>query len=271
MKKMNALLKMECKRLFRSKAMLATVVIEMAIVLLHIKKEVLPFAFVNDSSKMIYPLSVFEKWIGGENSSVYPMLYFMLMPLLMAIPYGGTMQQDIQSGYIKNIFMRVHKRKYFCVKWIVSFLSGCIAVVPLILNFAIIALILPSVVPQASFGAYTINATSLFGEMFYQHPYLYLLFWIVMDIVFCGLLATISFTITVLSEHVYVAVLAPFLVCMTMYGLTLVTNYDAIAPIYFLSPAQPSPANLYIIIVEMLVLAVIGGGCYVLASKKEFL
>ena len=37
-----------------------------------------------------YPLSAYEKWIGADNASVQPLLLYLIMPALCAIPYGRS-------------------------------------------------------------------------------------------------------------------------------------------------------------------------------------
>lgn len=265
---MRYLLKNEFSRLWKSKLLYVVCAINLFIVGLHIYSEVIPSTQWGIATAG-YPLTVFEKWIGGETSSIFPMLYFMLSPLMMAIPYGGTLQEDLKSGYVKNVFTRGRRRDYLIAKYIVTFSTGFIAVLPLIVNFLLTATILPADIPQASTGFYPIDATSLAGELFYTHPYVYLGLWLLMDILFYGLLATLSLFAGLLSEYAYVAILTPFLVCMVLYGASVLAENGAVAPTSFLAPSQMDPANPLVIIGETILLLLVGGGYYYVGKKKE--
>ncbi|MDD3278018.1 MAG: hypothetical protein PHG16_03940 [Lachnospiraceae bacterium] len=266
---MKELLKMEYHRLLRSKILYIALGINILIILMQIFSEIVPYA-EGTMKIVVYPLTLFEKWIGGENSSVYPTMYFMLAPLISAIPYGGSLQEDLKTGYIKNICTRGRKKDYLAAKYIVTFSTGLISVIPLVLNFLITAVILPATLPQASTLFYSVKAISMLGETFYTQPYLYLFIWLVLDILFFGFIATISLVIVFFSEYVYVAILAPFLACMALYGISLISSQAAAAaPFYFLRPSQPYPANPMILALEAVLLVAMGVGYYYAGNKKE--
>lgn len=255
---MKQLLKMEYYRLFRNKVTYIVLAVNLMIVSLQFVFESLPYWNTNEKIPG-YPLTVFEKWIGGETASVFPTIYFLLVPLLSAIPYGGTLQEDIRSGYIKNICIRTRQREYFRVKYIVAFTTGIFSVLPLIFNFLLTSLVFPAMLPQACTGFYPINATSMLGDLFYLHPYAYLGVWLILDIVFWGLLATLSLAVFFLTNYMYVAMVTPFLACMVLYSITWISDYTMLAPFYFLQPCQPCAAQPGAIFAELLGLAVIGG------------
>lgn len=266
---MKEMLRLEYRRLLKSKILYMALGMNILIVLMQIFSETVPYS--GETMKIVlYPLSLFEKWIGGEKSSVYSMLYFMLTPLIAAIPYGGSFQEDVRTGYIKNICTRGRKKDYLKAKYIVTFSTGLISVIPLLLNFLITAMILPAVLPQASTGFYSVGAASMLGELFYTQPYLYLLFWLVLDIVFYGLIATISLVVVFFSEYVYVAILAPFLACMILFGISLISpQVSAAAPFNLLHSGQVYPVNPAIIVIEAAVLTMMGAGYYYAGSKRE--
>lgn len=263
---MKNILCMEYQRLFRNKKLYLSMAVSMLIVVFHILLEIVPYS---NHAYGEYPLSVFEKWIGGEQSSVFPKLYFLVIPLIMAIPYGGSLQEDLKSGYVKNICTRIGKGKYFAAKYIVTFTAGMFAVIPLILNFVISAMFLPAVIPQASSLFYTINARSMMGELFYQHPYVYLCLYLLIDMVFFGLLATVSLVVTFVSEYTYVAILSPFLLCVMLLAVTMISKFSMIAPTGFLEPSQRPEASGPVILIEGILILVAGGVYYYVGRKKE--
>lgn len=64
-----------------------------------------------------YPLSAYEKWIGADNASVQPLLLYLIMPALCAIPYGRSFYFDVKSGYAAQIISRGKKSDYIRAKY----------------------------------------------------------------------------------------------------------------------------------------------------------
>ena len=171
---MRTLLKNEFYRAFHNPITALAFGIGTAAALAHVFLHVLPLGkYINSGS---YPLSLFQHWIGGENISVWPVLFYLTAPLLGAMPHLRTMYLDRKEGYVKNIFVRTGKMKYCAAKYLATFVSsGVIILWPLVLDFCISALILPALLPQASTGLYPIHQLSLWGSLFYEQPFLYLL------------------------------------------------------------------------------------------------
>ncbi len=265
---MRQLLKMEYYRLFRNRTTYFALAVNFGIVFLQILFESLPYWGTNEIIP-VYPLTVFEKWIGGENSSIFSTIYFMLCPLISAVPYGGTLIEDIKTGYIKNICISQKRYMYFYTKYIVAFSTGMFSVLPLICNFLLTALIFPAMLPQACSGFYPINAKSMLGDLFYGHPYEYLVLWLLLDIIFYGFLSTLSLTVSFLTNYCYVAILTPFLVSIVLYGITWISEYTMIAPFHFLRPSQPYAANFFSILIEILAMIVVGAIYICMEKKKE--
>lgn len=265
---MKQLLKNEFSRLWSNKILYLVFGIECLIVVIQFFSETFPYRGNGVYQLDFYPLSVFEKWIGGEKGSFYPTLYFMLLPILMAIPYGGTFLQDIRSGYVKHIFTRSGKRAYFLAKYVVSMVSGILGVIPLICNFCITACVLPAVSPQAGEGTFPLVNTSLYSELFYEHPYTYLAVWLVQDMIFLGALATVSLTASFFTDYIYVPILAPFLFCMLMYGLDMVFQ-AGLSPFDFLNPSQIVEAKIWVMAGEFVLLLLIGGVGFWMCGKRQ--
>ncbi len=50
--------------------------------------------------------------------------YYLLIPLLAALPHGLSLYQDITSGYAREIVVRVGKKAYIKAKYLAAFISG---------------------------------------------------------------------------------------------------------------------------------------------------
>ena len=131
------------------------------------------------------------------------------------------------------------------------------------------ASVLPALIPQASTGVYHIGADYLYAELFYEHPYLYLGIWLLQDILFLGMLAVSSLTVSFFCEYTYVPILFPFLLSMLSFGGGAAVGYAPLAMFHIISPAQTGGMSLGVIGAEFSLLLLIGGGYFYAGYKKE--
>lgn len=260
---------MEFLRAVQKKSSSISALIGLCIALLHVITEIFPLR--NLIFTGIYPLTVFEKWMGGENTSVYPILYYFIAPVLIAFPYVGSLKQDLRSGYCNQIFSRTKSSHYFTAKYLVTFFTtGFLSVLPLIANFLLCGLFLPMAMPQAGTSFYSIFGTSFLGDLFYQKPLVYLLIYLVIDFSYFGLLSTLGLLAAYFTENYLVMVLSPFLAYLLLYALTQLTMLYRFCPYGFLRPGQPVAAEPFVLIIEYAALLLIG--CvYFYVSQKEHL
>lgn len=217
-----------------------------------------------------YPLSVFGKWLCGEDSSFFPTLYYFTVPILIALPNAGTYKADLATGYIRNVLSRTARKNYFVTKYIVTFfIGGFIAVFPMILNFLLTATILPAVIPQASTGYFPIFSYSMLGDLYYSHPYVYLCIYMVINFVFFGCLATLSLLAAYICEKLFTTILAPFIIYLFVYAVTQLTGWHILCPFGFLRPSQPIPTNGAVVLIEILCMCLAGGVYYYVGKKKD--
>lgn len=267
---MKQLLKIEFRRAIVNPFMGISILIGLGIAISHVVLNIMPL--YDSIYTYEYPITVFEKWMGGENSTIQPVLIYLLTLILTALPYVGTIKQDMKSGYVKNVFTRSNKKKYFLVKYIVTFLtSGILSILPFVVNFMLTAMILPATIPQASTAFYPIFAYNLFGGLFYSHPYVYLGIYLLIDLVFFGLLTTVGLMAAFWSENIFVVMLSPFIFYLFIYSVTQLTGMIQYCPFGFLRPSQPVCTTFLILAEEIVVLLLIGGTYLYVGFKKEVL
>lgn len=264
---MKAMLKNEFHRAFHSPFMAVSLAIGGAIALLQALTHVLPLA--QYIAMGAYPLTVYQKWIGGENTSLWPNLYYLTAPLLAAMPHLGTAYQDRKSGYIKNILTRTKRTNYIYAKYIVTFVvSGWVSIFPLVLNFGLSALMLPATLPQASTGLYPIGPLSLMSALFYSKPLVYVLLYTALNFVFFGLLTTTGLLIVRFVDNVFSVMLAPFMLYLIVFGATQLSGAYRFCPYGFLRPSQPVVTSWSVILLEGVIMLIMGG-VYVYTEKKS--
>lgn len=208
------------------------------------------------NNPMRHPGYLFSRWIGGALMGAQPFLYYLLIPILAVLPYADSFYQDEKSGYAKSILSRTDKKYYYTAKYTSVFLSGGSAVViPLLINLGASALLLPALRPQVSTSFFAINASSMWGDLFYSHPFLYVFLFLAIDFVFSGFLATIALIVSFFVEHRFIVLFSPFLVYLFFYSLFTFLGLDSWVPIYFLKPGSGF-GRFSVILLETAVLAV---------------
>lgn len=270
---MLSMFKFEFKRAITSKRLFFALMIGVGITLWHLFQNVLPMhkflAF--GASEGMLPHSVFSKWIGGESHNLQPTLYYILFPILAALPYADTFYTDIQSGYVKQIFTRSKKTNYYFAKYLVNFIvSGTVVVIPLLINLLGSAVILPSIIPQVSSGFYGIGPESLWSELFYTNPYLYIYFYLFIDFIFAGLLSSIALMLASYLSNKFLVIFSPFIIYILVYTFTNVLGAHTINPNNFLKMNQPvAGISLITIISFALILLISTFGLYYKGKKDD--
>ena len=56
---------------------------------------------------MITSMSLFCRWLGADVTSFECNLFYFLFPILVALPYGGSLIKELQTGYTKNVLLKL--------------------------------------------------------------------------------------------------------------------------------------------------------------------
>ncbi len=192
-----------------------------------------------------YPLSVFNRWIGGWGEGVWPTLYFMLTPLLVCIPFSSSLYEDLRSGWSEQVGVRSGIRAYILAKMAACFAVGAtVSTMPLLLNFYLCSLILPLVQPDASSGIFPLAAYHMWSELFYENAYMYTAAYITLIAVTGGLLSCFPLACTQVVRNRIVLTCSSFALCMGLLylfaGEMIGTEaFVFLSPITFMQPYQP--------------------------------
>lgn len=231
---MKILLETEIKRAFFNWRMMISLLIGSGIVLWHqciyVWNPLVPL------ENEFCPGSVFYKWIGASCFPMQSYLYYLILPLLAAIPAADSFYEDFRSGYYRNIYLRHKKKEYLVSKYVSVFLSGgCAVVLPLLLSLFLTLLRFPALRPEAIMDYGPVRSSVGFF-LFYEHPWIYTNIFLVIDFIFAGGIAGISLLASYFTEHRFSVLAAPFVCYYFIFSLdNLFGGYD-IAPNYFLMP-----------------------------------
>ena len=217
-----------------------------------------------------YPLSAYEKWIGADNASVQPLLLYLIMPALCAIPYGRSFYFDVKSGYAAQIISRGKKSDYIRAKYGAAFVSGAlIGMIPLVFDFMLTAMVFPMVIPQVGTGTFPVAAMDIMSGVFYTHPLVYNLIFVLIDGCFWGLLnCAVLWAVNFVRSRFWI-LLTPFIIYIFVFCMVHFVNRVSLSPVMFLRPSAPFRNDIRVVICAFIILIVVNIIFYIHAVKKE--
>ncbi len=269
---MKKMIKFEMSRAIENKMFYVSLFIGLMLSVLHIIIKVIPVAnnpleFFSGSG---YPKSVFNTWMCGS-SNVFYSIYLSIFPIIATVPYATTYCSDRKNGYMKNILQRAKKSDYMVAKYITSFIfAGITVVIPIIVNLCITAAMLPSLKPVENMTFY--NASGMFADIYYKHPYIYILLYILVYFMFAGVLATLSMTAYYFIENTFLVTLFPFVI---YYAIGLLSSYTvkigwlrSVAPSKILNMVNSYTTEQTVIIL-LLILGIFGAASILWGIKDD--
>ena len=224
---MKAIYTNEIKRAFNTIGMKLALLVGCALSIWHVITVIMPISegqnyelSANAIDDLYVPISLFSTWMGNELFPIQSYIFYLILPLFAVLPFGSSFFEDIKSGYIINVCTRVEKKIYFKAKYLAVFLSGGVAVVaPLLLNLVLSSMFMPAFMPDNGTVG-TISPTTMVYEVFFTHPLIYVLMFIVIDFIFAGVIATLALSYTYFTEHRFGVMIVPFVFYFFIYSLT---------------------------------------------------
>ena len=104
-----------------------------------------------------------------------------------------------------------------------TYLHSLAVAIPLLLNLIMSSMFLPALLPDNGSNG-TISSVTMLYELFFTHPLIYILMFIVIDFLFAGAIATLSLSYTYFTEHKFGVLIAPFVFYFFIYSLTNLIN-----------------------------------------------
>ncbi len=231
---MKNIFKFELRRAVESKGFYISLLLSHLLVILDML-----FYVRNNADEECYKIAI-AAWLGTDFQFAYNPLFFVLFPILAALPFAGSYYTDLKSGYIKNICIRVSRKDYYRAKYSATFLSGAISVMlPLMVSLMLSMAVYPMQRPEKlSFATVGILDANLFGCLFHQCPVLYCILFILLDGMFAGMVAVFSICVAEHVESYFSAITTPFTVYV-LSGVALSGNTVVGSLMEIINPLQP--------------------------------
>lgn len=220
-----------------------------------------------------YPFVLSRFWIGGDLASVYNKIYYLLLPIFAVLPFSVTYYIEMCTGYIKNICTRIKKKHYIFAKYIVAFIGGGLGVsIPLLFNLWTSALYSVNYPQAVALMITPIGNKSLFADIFFEKPLLYIFIYIGIAFVYGGIFSVMSMAVVYLCKNIFVYVTFPFIMNMSAYYILLNTSAIKFVPIAFINPLQMiCDSNGYAILIVFFLMLIISIAAMIYHIKKDIL
>lgn len=247
---MKKMIRFELSRAFSTLGFKISILIGVLIAVSHFLIYALPYAlqldeYVQINKPMMFPGWLYYTWLGGNTYNVQSFLYFLILPLLAALPFADSFYSDATGGYIAEISTRTNRSNYFIGKYISVFLSGAVAsVFPLLLNFFMCSWVFPAMKPESAYhGSPVISSTTL-GELLYSRPMLFLLIHLLMIFVMAGLFAVFALSASYYCNYQFLALISPFLLYISLVAIFGLLGMEDWQPNNFLNMAYSGRFNV---------------------------
>lgn len=153
--------------------------------------------------------AAYSFFLGSGYIGIFNKIYYVLMPLIVVIPFADSYYTDCKNHTIYGILSKCTLKQYYYSKLICVFSSGVIVIlIPLLINFLLNLAVFPvnsTVEYLNGFGQiqnqlYTVYPKEFLPIFFYHlfctNQYLYELVYLLIASLFGGLLAAIIFQIS---------------------------------------------------------------------------
>lgn len=220
-----------------------------------------------------YPQVLSMYWIGGNISSVFLQMYYILFPIMAVLPFAVTYYTEIKTGYMKNVSTRIGKKNYIVSKYIVSYVTGGLACsCPLLIDLWITSLYAPDIPQHVTNMTSAVGNNSLWADLFYDRPVAYAFIYIGIAFLFGGLFAVVTMAIVYFCSNIFIYCVAGFLINTSAFYLLYYTNYLKLVPMAFLDPSQMLSGMTYgaiiAMFVTMMIISLVGVNVHI---KKDVL
>ncbi len=191
--------------------------------------------------------SIFARWIAVNNWTFGCKQFYLVWPILAALPFGWSFCQERRSGLMDQIYIRAGKKQAFFAKYLATFVSGGVAMaLPVLLDLMLNAMVCPYSIPRITSRVFFVSDGYFLSKLFYTRPWLYGLAWCGMEFLWGGVTACLCFLTGSRSRLLITIVVAPFVLYyllgfLSNYVIRLTGVYLMFSPIYLAMAASFNP------------------------------
>ncbi len=171
---------------------------------------VVPYA--GQTYKNLSAYSSVNQWLAVDYGAGSSGVFFLVIPQVASVGYARSMRTHGNSGDGDQLQVRVGRRRLLRAQMLATFLCGGLLVaVPLVVNLAICACLLPTYVPDVMDAFYLrVSQNDAFSDLFYSNPVLYALARTALDFALCGLWGSTVYGLSVVVRNRVILLTLPY-------------------------------------------------------------
>lgn len=249
------MIKLELLKTMKNRYYLFSLLLLFVMIIYHAFNHIIPYYGMIYAE---YPETVFNHWIGLEISGVSK-VYYMVVVELAAFPIGMVYFEEKNNGYLNQIVIRAN-RKWISLSKLIAYIiaSFVLSLVPLLFDYMIAAVVLPSIRPISATFYYTVGGDSLMSSIFYTQPTVYILLYIILDgLIICSF-SLLVIPASIFIKNRYASICLPiviFIVLRIVLSFVKLNNYIPEKALY---PSMSDGVKLINVFVEILIIGLPG-------------
>ncbi|GEM_PF-7085528 len=206
---------------------------------------------------------MFQKWnafhgwfYSVEGGSFYLVGY--MMPLIVVAAYGDSLFNELKNGYVRMSCIRVSFKKYIRAKFIVNgFIAALVAIIPSSILLLISSILYEHSIPTADPFRTFWNPHGEFMNLYLEHPFIYMLFSILIMGCFSFVYSSLAFSISFYVKHRAIVLIFPFLAYTVFQLFCDYFSMGVIEPLLSLLYYVQSGHSIRIVITEYIIITAI--------------
>lgn len=160
--------------------------------------------------------SLFVLWMAVNGMNFGSRNFYLIWPVLAALPFGWSYYQERKNGTYNQIVSRSGKKNYYIAKWLSVFVSGGVAIaVPVTANLLMNAMVCPYSLPLL--GITPIMNGSFLSALYYTNPWVYGLIWCGVEFLWGGAAACLCLAFGTVVRYQVLVILCPF-ICFFVFN-----------------------------------------------------
>lgn len=177
------------------------------------------------SRQGIFHDSPYTSWLSMDQFNFSPILFFLVVPLLAAIPGASLITRDIKEHFVRQLILRLGGLQVAMGYMMTSFMLGAALVgSTLLVNFAAFFLVLPNNQPDIllNVNIAVMAQDTLWVSLYYGHPFWHALFSILIASGWSGLFAAFATGMGWFIRNHFVAVTTGLLLQVGLMVLNII-------------------------------------------------
>lgn len=248
-------IKIEMYKTLYNKTFLFSILSLFSLVIIHIFYQIIPYYGIIDGE---YPETVFNHWIGLQINGIAN-IYYMVVIGFATLPVGVSYIEEKKNGYFNQLIIRSGRKKVVVSKLIAYVITAfLIAVLPLLLDYMVAAVLLPSIRPISATFLYAIRGDTDLIDLFYKYPTIYLLLYILIDGIGAVVFALLVIPATRFIKNSFASICFPvllFYILKVFLNFIKLYEYD---PLNIFYPAMSDNTDIKNIVLEIFFVGIAG-------------